>query len=854
MKKKVVVSLVSGMAFVVAGVLVLVSGGLGSRVSLSSTAYPRSIPNGSHTNLPDTLTAQTRQRIAAEYGKLPLSFEANRGQSDPRVKFISRGQGYSLFLTDTGVVLALTRRHGSEHVPQPNRAQKTRATGMETAAGAASAVLRVKLAGANPAPRVEGLEQLPGRSNYFIGNDPAKWRTDVPQYAKVRYRDVYPGVDLVYYGNQQHVEHDFIVAPGADPSQIRFSVDAANRMELSATGDLVLHTTDGDVRLRKPTIYEQDGAARKEVAGGYTVTADNRVGFELAAYDVTKPLVIDPVLEYATYVGGSLADNGALALAVDVAGSAYIAAWTDSTDFPTQDPLQSQKAGPPSPSPGDPEDDIYVTKLTPDGSALVYSTYLGGSDLDHAEGIAVDRAGNATLVGRTLSTDFPVQNALQPTKIAGRGKNSAVVVKLNAQGNALIYSTYLGGSGVDFAYGIAADADGNAYVAGMTNSPDFPQKGLHEFVGGMCHLPPAPFDGSNGLCVDIFVVKLPPDGSRLVYSARLGGSGNSLFPNIAVDRAGNAYVEGQTDAQNFPTTSQAFQSWYGGGAHDVFVSKLDARGNALVFSTYLGGAGDDGGPNGGPAGIALTPGCGAPPRKKTDFSTAEERSAPCFVYVTGTTNSTDFPTTPGAFQSGLAGGSDAFVAKLNPDGSGLIYSTYLGGTGDDLSDGIRVDAAGHAYVAGETTSPIDFPTTDDALQRRLSIDPTIHCPPTSTMLCSDMTLSILAADGSRLVYSTYLGGTGLDVSRSIALHPSGCGRAGHDEPGVVGELLAQGHRGHLCDIYVGGATTSQNFPTTENAFQRKYGGGGRDAFVVKFSSGRRDHDDAADDDGARADR
>jgi hypothetical protein len=820
MKRRVAVSLVSVAALVVAGALVWVSGGLRTRVPLSSAAYPRLALNGSHTSRPDTLAVQSRQRIAAEYGKLPLSFEANRGQSDQRVKFISRGQGYSLFLTDTEVVLALTHSHGSAKVPPPDWAQKTRASGMEAGSGAASAVLRVKLAGANPAARIEGLDERPGRSNYFIGNDPAKWRTDVPQYAKVRYRDVYPGVDLVYYGNQQHVEHDFIVAPGADPSRIRFSVNGADRMKLSAAGELVLHTTGGDVRLRKPTIYQHDSAGRKEVAGGYTVTVDNQVAFALAPYDVTQPLVIDPVLEYATYVGGSSYDT-AQSIAVDAEGSAYITGFTASLDFPTQDPLQSQKAGPPPPSPN-PEpprnnwDDIFVAELTPDGSALVYSTYLGGSDEDRGYTIGVDRAGNAYVAGRSWSTDFPVQNALQPTKVAGPNAANAVVLGLNAQGNALIYSTYLGGSGslADFAYSIAVEADGNAYVAGFTNSPDFPQNGLQAFIGGMQ--------------TDLFVVKLPPDGSRLVYSARLGGSGNEIFPAIAVDRAGNAYVAGPTDSKDFPTTNGAFQVTYGGGLHDAYVSKLNARGDALVFSTYLGGMGDDGP---GAGGIALTPGCGVSPGQETDFATGEESSAPCFVYVTGMTNSPNFPTTRGAFQTGLAGDYDAFVAKLSPDGSGLVYSTYLGGIGTDAGDGIGVDGAGNAYVAGETTSATDFPTTNDALQR-------------SSAGLRDVTISILTADGSALVYSTYLGGNAADRPNVLALHGAACRRAADDESEAVGDRLAQGN---LCDIYVAGGTASQNFPTTANAFQPTYGGGLRDGFVVKFSSGRGDNDEATDD-------
>ncbi len=803
MKKRIAPFVVGVVVVFVAGVLVQLSSPVPNESRGSAVARWTSEMYGElRGSSMEMLSAVSRYRIVSAYGKLPLSFEANRGQTDSQVKFVSRSQGYSLFLTGKETVLALSR--DSQGAWRPDSASRSRVAEIEEKPTAAPSVLRMKLAGANPAAEVEGIGELPGKSNYFIGNDPKKWRTNVPHYAKVRYRNVYPGVDLVYYGNQQRIEHDFIVAPGADPKQIRFAVNGADKMELSATGDLVLHTTDGDVLLRKPTIYQRDGTVRTEVAGGYTVAADNHVAFALAAYDVTKPLVIDPVLEYATYVGGSHFDT-ALGIAVDAAGSAYITGWTGSLDFPTQDPLQPEKAGPPPPSPAEPSrspwDDIYVTKLTPDGSALVYSTYLGGSEQDRGYGIAVDRSGNAYVVGRTWSTDFPVQNALQPTK-AGLFSN-AVVVKLNAQSNALIYSTYLGGSGANWAYSIATDAHGNAYVAGVTNSPDFPQNGLQQFLGGMCDLPPEMIAGPRGRCVDVFVAKLPPDGSQLVYSARLGGNKNELFPNIAVDGAGNAYVAGQTQSEDFPTTDRAFQFRYGGGLWDVFVSKLDARGNALVFSTYLGGPGDD-----FAFGIALTPGC------------ASSRRTPCYVYVTGQTNSTDFPVTPGALQTGLAGKYNAFVAKLNPDGSGLVYSTYLGGTGLDAGDGIGVDAAGNAYVAGETTST-DFPTTNDALQRNLTG-------------LRNVTVSILTADGRTLVYSTYFGGNDFDASRAMALHPAGCRRA-HDEPGAVGDLRAHGQRAHLCNIYVAGATRSQNFPTTENAFQRTYGGGTRDAFVVKFA-------------------
>ena len=303
------------------------------------------------------------QRIVTAYGKLPLVFEANRGQSNEQVKFLSRASGHTVFLTATETVL-------STDTPD--------------------SPVRMKLLGANPAPRVEGLKQLLGESNYFIGADPAKWRTHVPNYARVKYRNVYPGVDVVYYGNQRQIEHDFVVAPGVDPRQIRFQVSGADSVELDSHGELVIHAAGGEMRQRKPVVYQGEGQARKEVAGGYTLTAGNRVGFALGPYDATRPLVIDPILVYSTYLGGSGTDQ-AFAPAVDQDGNVYVTGQTNSTNFPATNPSQ--------PTPGGGLD-VFVTKLNASGSAVVYSTYLGGSGDDSGYGIAVDATGNAYVTGR----------------------------------------------------------------------------------------------------------------------------------------------------------------------------------------------------------------------------------------------------------------------------------------------------------------------------------------------------------------------------------------------------------------------------------------------------------------------
>jgi hypothetical protein len=551
---------------------------------------------------------------------------------------------------------------------------------------------------------VTGREELPGKANYFIGNDPAKWRTDIPTYARVGYQDLYPGIDLVYYGNQRQLEYDFVVRPGADPARIVLGFEGADRLEVDTQGDLVLHTAAGAIRQRKPVIYQEAAGRRMEIAGGYALKDGRRVGFEVAAYDPDRPLVIDPVLVYSTYFGGSSGSELGFGIVADSLGNAYVTGFTNSTDLPTtRGAFRTVSDG---------SGDIFVAKLDPTGSALVYSTYLGGSSFDEASDIATDAVGNVYVTGKTFSTNFPTTpGAFQ----SARGSFvDAFVTKLNATGSALVYSTYLGGTATDEGHGIAADNLGNAYVTGVTVSADFPTTSRA-------------FQPAFGGVADTFVTKLDPSGS-VTYSTYLGGSSNDGGSRIAVDSLGNAYVTGLTSSTDFPTTATAFQT--AASDQDAFVTKLNSTGTALVYSTYIGGI-----------------------RTAADIAVDTIGSA----YVTGDTDST-IRTTAEAFQTAPSGGFDAFAMKLNSGGSALIYSTYIGGSGSDEGHSIAVDALGNAYVTGDTDS-MDFPTTPDGFQTLAG--------------GVDAFVTKLDPTGSALRYSTYLGGSQGDHGFGIAVDDLG---------------------------------------------------------------------------------
>jgi len=764
---------------------------------------------------------EVKQRAAASYGKLPLSFEINQGQTDPRVKFLSRASGYTLFLTGNEAVLSLQKKAG---VAPPFRAARAgQKPGAMTSvdkpttdngARTTNALLRTRLVGANVKAAVSGAEELPGKSNYFIGNDPQKWRTNVPNYAKVRYQGVYPGVDLVYYGNQGgRLEYDFVVAPGADPSVVTLEVGAEgvrpakgqrrSPLQIAADGDLVVKTEGGEIRFQKPVVYQPmrgdpkpQVQNRKLLDGRYVLLANNRVGFETRNYDKTKPLVIDPVLSYSTYLGGSGVEGaaGSVSIAVDASGNAYVASGTSSLNFPvTTGAFQTTFGGAPTVCPqawacGD----AVVAKIDLTGSTLLYSTYLGGSGDDYAYGLAVDSVGNAYVTGVTSSGNFPTTAGAFQT--APGGGYDIFVTKLNATGSGLIYSTYLGGKYDETVQALAIDSSGDAYVAGGSSSPYFPTTSGAYDTTFSSEKAAALACGSSETpepCPYAIVTELNPAGAGLIYSTFLGGSGDDAAYGLAVDSSGAAYVAGATSSTDFPTLG-AYQSSLRAGlcgtapstwqCPNTFLTKLNAAGSGLVYSTYLGGSGNE-----------------------YPLSVAVDSSGS--AYVVGLTASNDFPTTPAAFQTKFAGPyvpgcfvwsgcDDAFVSKIDTTKTGpssLVYSTYLGGTGSDGGSGIAVDSSGNAYVTGSTNST-DFPVVD--------------APQPANAGGSDVFVTELSPDGTRLISSTYLGGSGDEIGDSIAVDSSG-------------------------NVYVGGWTESANFPTTPGSVQ-PMSGGARDLFMAKI--------------------
>jgi len=719
--------------------------------------------------------------LAAKYKGLPLGFERNEGQTDTRVKFLSRGHGYTVFLMGDEAVLEL-RTLG--------RAPSTRDAQQFTTAAPKFGIVHMKLVKASASAGITGFDQLPGRSNYFIGNDPAKWHSGVPNFAKVKYHGVYPGIDLVYYGNQGQLEYDFVVAPGANPDAIRLEF-SGNDLEmgqtrlprLDSTGALVAETSAGEVRLHKPVIYQKmnDGKT-KPIDGHYRLLGDDQVAFEISPYDRSRDLVIDPVLTYASYLGGTDADaRDSVSVTFDSVGNAYVASGTMSTDFPVSaGTFQGGFAG--GPAICDQGNnfcgDAFVTKINPSGTAIVYSTYLGGSDSDYAFGLAVDSAGNAYVTGLTKSTNFPVTpGAFQPVFGGAPVCDEYVcgdtfVTKLNPTGSALVYSSYLGGSGNEHAEAIAVDAGGNAYVAGDTGSANFPiTPGAFQtqFTGSNTCFGRS---GANLPCHVAFLSKVNPSGTQLVYSTYLGGSSGDGASGLVVDSGGHASIAGGACSSDFPVTPSGFQTVAQGGC-DIFVTTFNATGSKLLYSTYFGGT-----------------------NYENSFSTAGDSAGN--VYISGLTYSPDLPVTVGAAQSVYGGNGDALVAKFNPRLAGsasLVYSTYLGGSQADIAGGAAVDSQGNAYVSGQTMSN-DFPVVNP-LQAALNGK-------------ADAFVAKLNPQGTAFVYSTYLGGSGSELADFVSVDVSG-------------------------NAYVAGWTQSADFPSTPRAFQPNYGGGTTDVFITKIS-------------------
>ena len=748
-------------------------------------------------------------RTQARLLGVPLSFEPNQGQTDSAVQFLTRGKGYALFLTPGKVVLNLERQQPASAAA---KGHAPRAASVDT--------VRMSLIGANPQAKPVGRAPQPGVVSYFMGNDPKQWRAGIPTYGKVEYPQVYPGVDLVFYGNQRQLEYDFVVSPGADPSRIAWRIDGA-RASVDAAGDSILQAPNGPATFKKPVLYQMDGDRKTRVPGWFAVDGD-QLRFRLGSYDHSKALIIDPVLSYASYLAGTASDRigwptgpGNLqvgvsqGLALDSAGSVYVAGNTYSLDFPTKNPYES---APPAKVAGVPPGQwatAFVTKFSPDGGSLVYSTYLGGNYSDGIYAIAVDSSGSAYVTGQTSSVTFPVTSGAYQTVCApfpyssgpptppGNCNSSdwnVFVTKLNPAGTALVYSTFLGGYG-SWAQGsaIAVDSAGRAYVAGIETDTCSDKLGYYTFPSCFPTTGGAVIGGTQPIGGDpqfAFVAVFDPTGAHLLYSTLYGDlnfkctiacGGDTYATAIAVDQNGYFYLAGETQAGNLPTTAGVIQP-IGGGLDPNkvylqswrgFIAKFNpvtsAGGVTLAYATYLGGQTANTG----------------------DYISGIAIDSASNAYLVGYTNSTDFPVTSGAYNTVCGkngvGCSAAHVTKLNPYGTSILWSTYVGGSKSDGTDAltftgpIQLDSKGNIYIMGQAglTYPlinaVEPPATGGAMEVLVAeLDPT----------------------GSTLLFATRLGSGGLQTS-----YPAG---------------LAVDSAG---DIYVAGNTIGPGLITTPGAFQ-----------------------------------
>ena len=694
------------------------------------TAYGAQAPKATHAVAP-----------ARAFAAMPLAFVENQGQTDPRVRYYALGNHYAFFATGDELMLSLTKDKPASQL-----------------------ALALRFLGHNRKATPTGTRRAPGTVNFLHGKDAGKWQTGLARYRDIVYRELWPKIDLRLHQRAGALKYEFHVRPGARVSDIRLAYAGATGLALDARGALRIRTGLGVLRDSAPVSYQRVAGKRVPVQSRYVLKGGGtavRFAFAVGAYRHDRALVIDPGIQFTTFLGGGSNEIGA-GIAVDANGNSYIGGTTQSPDFPTT-PGAFRRTGAASNFP-----DVFVTKLNPTGTALVYSTFVGGSNIEFGNGIAIDGAGNAYVTGTTKSSNFPTtggafdRSANIPPNCprCANDHTDGFVFKLNASGSALTYSTYLGGTDIDSPRGITVDGSGSAYVVGETPSGDFPTTA-------------GAFSRTSSGQYDMFVTKLNPTGSALVYSTFVGGTQVDNGQGVAVDSGGNAYALGFTSSTDFPTTPGAFDTT-ANGAFDATVTKLNPTGSALVYSTYLGGAGFDNGSD------VIVDGGGN-------------------AYVAGGTGSTDFPTTPGAFDTS-SDGSDGFVTKLNPSGSAAVYSTVLGGSASDSATGIVLDTSGNAWLSGSTTSA-DFPVSADAADVSFNGG-------------SDAIIAELNASGSALPYATFLGGSQSDGASDI----------GRDSAG---------------DLYITGSTQSRDFPATTGAFDTIWNGDPTifwgDAFVTKLS-------------------
>jgi hypothetical protein len=670
-------------------------------------------------------------RTENAYGRLPLSFERNVGQTDGPYEFLVRGEGYAAYIGPAGTAKLILSAHPVSHIA-PDEPVVTTTSRTAPHTRSSPEALEMRFVGATQVLG-EARSELRGKVNYLIGADPSTWRTSVPTYGGVAYPNVYPGIDVNYYGRRHTLEYDVVVHPGADPSVIRIAFEGADRLQVTPAGDLMVEIGSHSVIKPAPFVFQELHGTRRHINSRYRIIDRTQVAFEIDAYDEAEMLVIDPII-YATYLGGTFRDYGH-AVTVDAQGNAYVAVQTELSHLGNID--------------------IVVTKLDPTGTALIYSTYIGGTKADSVGGIAVDINNNIYLAGYTQSTDFPTTERAFDRTLSGLF--DAIAVKLDANGTALVYSTYLGGGAVvESAQEVDIDPFGNAYIVSMVDAAGFPTT-------------PGAFDESWNGGYDVAVTKLNTDGTGLLYSTYIGGPEDDGGMDLEVDSDGNVVIGGWTRSSNFPTTDGAFDRVWNGEL-DAFVTKLNPSGTALDYSTYIGGTGND-----HVNGMAL------------DTSGN--------VYITGQAEAS-FPTTLKALaRTRRGGGSDGYVTKLASDGMSLVYSTYLGGGALDVGVDIAVDSGGSAYIVGGTRST-DFPTTASAEDRTANGD-------------YDVFISKLNPQGGALSYSSYYGGS--DWEDGLSIHLGGDG-----------------------SVYIAGRTFSGDFPTTSSAFDQTLDGDS-DAFVLKLT-------------------
>jgi hypothetical protein len=726
---------------------------------------------------PLSSSAGARPPKLTSHSDVPLYFEANHGQTDPSVRFLSHGNGYSVFLTAGGMVLALhtaNERYSQSNSQLLNRSAVFSQGGLSQLRSArplsnlssamTTKMIRVELVGSAQNPVIVGEDPLPTKVNYFIGSDPHNWRRNVPTYSRIRYRNVYPGIDLEYYGNNHKVEYDFDLSAGADPAKIQFSVKGAESLKIDDAGSLVLSIGSSKLFFNMPTIYQEIRGTRSPVTGTYVLLDSTHVGFSVGSHDPNRPLVIDPVLVYSTLVGGSVNDyaNG---IAVDSSGDAYVIGLTDSPDFPVATLGQYSST----------QFRMFVTKFDPSGSVLLFADYFGGtSGNDEASAIALDSSGDPYVTGSTLSSDFPVFNAYQSSLA---GSEDAFLVKFSADGSSIVYSTYLGGSNLTYIGGsttqlakaIAVDSVGEAIIVGTTMATDFPTT-MNAYQSTVSP------DQSGDWGEYGFITKFAGSGTSLVYSSYFAGNtvlGTPGFPQseilgVATDPIGNAYVTGLTNTTNLPVTSGAFMTAYPGqpAAQIGFVSKFDPAGT-LSYSTYLGGS----------SGNLL-------------YAIAADSTGS--AYVTGLEYAENgFP----IISTNICDPSQAVcngvvIAKLDPTGSNLIYSTYLGTSNSMAGQAIQIDASGDAFIVG---SDIAFDLANPIEQDPIVINSTDG----TSSLGEDVVIAEIDPSASTLLFATFLGG----AEGSFGAAPSGLALDNHGA------------------IYVTGETDSPDFPVTETAFQ-----------------------------------